>query len=282
MYNLPFYFRILSIVLFLIALARPCLVSEETQYKTEGVDIVLAIDISGSMAAEDFTIKGRRVNRLEVVKDVVSNFIGGRKHDRIGLIAFSALAYTVSPLTIDYSWVRANLERIKLGLIKDGTAIGSAISSSLSRLQESEAKSKIVILLTDGMNNSGKMDPVSAAQAAKALGIKIYTIGAGTKGKAPFPVLDMFGRQAYQMVTIDIDEEMLQKIALITGGKYFRATDTASLREIYKEIDMLEKTEIEEFGYREYQELFVYVVLGALGLLLVELLLSNTLLMRLP
>lgn len=274
--------RFAAISLFIIALAGPQSVLQKSFHKTEGIDIVLAIDSSGSMAAEDFTIKGKRYNRLAVVKDIVMEFIQQRQSDRIGLISFAALAYTVSPLTTDYDWLTANLERINLGLIKDGTAIGSAISSSLSRLKDSKAKSKMVILLTDGISNAGKIDPLTAARAAGALGIKIYTIGAGTEGYAPFPVKNIFGMSVYRDVLIEIDEKTLKEIAEITGGLYFRATDEESLREIYNEIDRLEKTEIEKIGYKEYRQLFPVFLIPALLLIALELILSNTLFMKVP
>tara|TARA_B100000315_G_scaffold115297_1_gene105829 strand:- start:6606 stop:7601 length:996 start_codon:yes stop_codon:yes gene_type:complete len=274
--------RFAAISLFIIALAGPQSVLQKSFHKTEGIDIVLAIDSSGSMAAEDFTIREKRYNRLAVVKGVVKEFIQQRYGDRIGLISFAALAYTVSPLTTDYDWLNANLERIDLGLIKDGTAIGSAISSSLSRLKNSEAKSKVVILLTDGVSNAGKIDPLTAARAAKSLGIKIYTIGAGTEGYAPFPSKDIFGRSVYRNVLIKIDEKTLKKIAEITEASYFRATDEKSLREIYNEIDHLEKTEIEKIGYKEYKQLFTAFLVAALLLIAMELILSNTLFMKVP
>ncbi len=278
----PFYLRLLALVLFIVAFAGPRTVFEETTYKAEGIDIMLAIDASRSLAAEDFKLNGKRYNRLEVIKDVVKEFIDGRANDRIGIVAFAGLAYTVSPLTKDYTWLKANLDRIKFDLIKDGTAIGSAINSSLIRLRDSDAKSKVMILLTDGVNNSGKTDPLAAAEAAKAKGVKIYAIGAGRKGHAPYPVQNMFGQTVYRNVKTDVDEETLKKIASITNGKYFRATDTAALRKIYKEIDELEKTEIEELGYHEYQELFGYVLAFALLLILLEQVLSNTVLLKLP
>lgn len=280
--GLPFFLRLAVLVLLGIALAGPRSVLEEVQHKTEGIDIVLAIDASGSMAAEDFTLNGKRVNRLAVIKDVVGEFIKGRPNDRLGLVAFGGVAYTVSPLTTDHQWLARNLQRVELGLIEDSTAIGSAISSSLARLRQSQAKSKVVILLTDGMNNAGNIEPLQAAEAARALGIKIYTIGAGTKGYAPFPVKDVWGQTAYQKVKIDIDEEMLARIAELTGAKYFRATDTTSLQSIYKEIDRLEKTEIEQLHYQEYKELFVYFLAAGLTFLLIELLLSQTWLLRVP
>ncbi len=280
--NLPFYLRLLAVLLFVIALAGPRSILEEAKHATQGVDIVLALDGSGSMAAEDFTLNGRRYNRFDIVKDVVKEFIDQRKSDRIGLVAFGGLAYTVSPLTTDYTWLKTNLDRVTLNMMEDGTAIGSAISVSLSRLQKSAAKSKIIILLTDGVNNRGKVDPLSAAKAAKALGVKIYTIGAGTNGMAPIPVQDIWGRQVYQNMQVEIDEETLRAIADTTGGRYFRATDTDSLRQIYKEIDRLEKTKIEETGYREYKELFGYFLTAGLLFLFAALVLENTLLLRLP
>lgn len=278
----PAFLRYLTVTLFIVALAGPRSVLEEAKHETEGIDIVLAIDGSGSMAAEDFTLKGQRYNRLEVVKSVVGEFIDARKSDRIGLVAFAGLAYTVSPLTTDYSWLKTNLERLQLNMMEDGTAIGSGISASLSRLQKSEAKSRIIILLTDGVNNRGKVDPLEAAKAAKAMGVKVYTIGAGTNGMAPYPVQDIWGRQGYQNVPVEIDEETLKMIADTTGGRYFRATDTDSLRDVYKEIDRLERTKIEEAGYREYKELFVYFLGAALILLLLAVTLENTMFLRLP
>lgn len=278
----PEVLRLMTLVLFLLALAGPRSILDETVHQTEGIDIVLALDASGSMAAEDFKMEGQRYNRLEIVKRVVEEFIQARRHDCIGLVAFGRLAYTVSPLTTDHAWLVTNLKRIELGLIQDGTAVGSGIASSVARLKSTRAKSKIIILLTDGMNNAGRVDPSTAARAAKAFGIKIYTIGAGTKGYVPFPVRDFLGRTIYQNVLIDLDEETLKQIAAMTGGRYFRASDTESLRQIYQEIDSLEKTKIEEYGYREYRELFGYVLLGALILLAGEIILTNTLFLKIP
>ncbi len=280
--NLPVILRGIVLALFLVALAGPRSVLKQTIHESEGIDIVLAIDASGSMAAEDFTLGGQRYNRLDVVKNVVQEFIANRSGDRIGLVTFAALAYTVCPLTTDHAWVTTNLEHIRLGMIADGTAIGSGINSSLARLKNSEAKSKVIILLTDGVNNAGEVDPLTAARAAQALGVKIYTIGAGAQGFAPFPVQDVFGRKVYQQVRIDIDEKLLQGIAQATGGKYFRATDTESLRTIYGAIDALEKTRIKQTGYFEYDELFTRVLLAALMVLFIELVLSNTLLLKIP
>ena len=276
------YLKFVALFLFIIALARPQSVSEETQINTEGIDIVLAVDASGSMLAEDFTLGKIRQNRLEVVKKVVEDFIRKRKSDRIGMVAFAARAYTVCPLTLDYDWLIRNLERIEIGAIEDGTAIGSAIASSLVRLEDTEAKSKIIILLTDGINNAGKMSPPVAAEAAKALGVKIYTIGAGSRGLVPYPMRAPWGGTFYENVKIEIDEELLEKIAADTGGKYFRATDTDSLEKIYTEIDKMEKTTVEEVGFRRFGELFPIFLIPALVLLLVEIILSNSILRRLP
>lgn len=275
-------FRYTAIVLMLIAFARPQSVLEETVHSSEGIDIVLTIDASGSMAAEDFNINRERVNRLTIVKNVVENFIDKRENDRIGLITFAGLAYTVCPLTIDYSWLKENLSQVELGLMEDGTAVGSAIASSISRLKESDAKSKIVVLLTDGVNNAGDIDPIQAANVAKSLGIKVYTVGAGSNGYVPFPAKDFFGRNVYRRVLTELDENTLKKVADITGGKYFRATDTESLVKIYDEIDQMEKVEIEEHGYRQYTELFHFFLIPAMLILLLEILLSSTLLLTLP
>lgn len=276
------YLRAAVIALFIVSLARPCLPLEQTPVSSEGIDIVLTVDCSGSMLAEDFKLGARRQNRLEIVKQVVREFIQGRNSDRIGLVAFAGRAYTVCPLTLDYSWLIENLQRVQIGMIEDGTAVGSAISSSLNRLKDVPAKSKVIILLTDGVNNAGKIAPLTAADTAKALGVKIYTIGAGTKGPVPYPVKDFFGQTVYQQVQIDVDEDMLKQAAEKTNGKYFRATDTESLRRIYQEIDALEKRRVEEKGYQEYQELFARFLLPAIALLLLEVILANTVLRRIP
>ena len=276
------FFRIAALVLIIAALGRPQLMIEESQIETEGIDIVLAIDTSTSMLAEDFELGGSRANRLESVKDVVRDFIDNRHSDRIGIIAFASRAYTISPLTLDYGWLVQNLERVKIGMIEDGTAIGSGMSSALNRLKDTEAKSKVVILLTDGRNNAGRISPLTAAEAAGALDIKVYTIGAGTRGLAPYPGKDMFGNTVYRSVRIDIDEETLKKIAEKTDARYFRATDTKSLRDIYAEIDELETTPIEEKGYVEYRELFHLFLVPGLILLILEVLLRNTFLRRIP
>lgn len=279
---IPTVLRFLAVILFLIALAGPRKFLQEATHKTQGIEIVLALDCSGSMAAEDFKINGQRQNRLAIIKDVVKEFVAKRTNDRLALIAFAGLAYTACPLSTDYDWLAANLDRIQLGILEDGTAIGSAINSSLNRLKSSKAKTKIIILLTDGMNNAGKIDPLSAAKIAQSMKVKIYTIGAGSKGYVPFPVEDILGRRFYQNVQLDLDEDTLKEIARLTGGRYFRATDTESLRYIYEEIDSLEKAPIEETGYREYKELFVWFLTGGILCLILEVFLSNTIFMRIP
>jgi len=276
------YLRVVTIVLLVLALARPRISLEETKIETEGIDIVLAIDCSSSMLAEDFKLEWKRQNRLKVVKNVVKDFIRARKSDRIGMVAFAARAYTVCPLTLDYDWLIKNLERVEIGAIEDGTAIGSAISSSLNRLKEIQAKSKVVVLLTDGVNNTGEISPLMAAEAAKALGIKIYTIGAGSKGLAPYPMKGPWGQTVYRHIRNVIDEESLKKIARETNGEYFRATDTESLRDIYRKIDLLEKTVVEEIGFQQYEELFSRFLILGLALLMLEMILSNSILRKLP
>ncbi len=276
-------FRSLGLVLIIFALARPQSIMEETKTVSEGVDIVLALDMSGSMLAEDFKIGAKRINRSDVVKEVVKEFIQKRKDDRIGMVAFAARAYTACPLATDYSWINENLDRVKVGMIEDGTAIGSAIASSLNRLRTSKTKSRIIILLTDGINNAGNISPIVAAEAARALKIKIYTIGVGTKGLVPYPVgKDTFGRSVYQNIPIEIDEEMLKRVSDMTGGKYYRATDTESLRRIYDDINKLEKSNIEHFGYRETSELFYYFLIPGLIILGLEILLANTVFLKVP
>ncbi len=276
------YLRLMAAVLIILALARLQSPIADSQITTEGVDIVLALDSSTSMLAEDFKINGKRESRVEVIKDVVRNFIRGRKNDRIAIVTFAGRAYTVCPLTLDYNWLATNLERVKSGMLEDGTAVGSGIATALNRLKNSKAKSKVIILLTDGRNNLGTISPLTAAEAAKALKVKIYTIGAGGKGLVPYPVRDFFGNKAYQQVEIDLDEHTLTKIASITGAKFYRATDTESLREIYGEIDKLEKTPMQEKGYQQYNELFPWFLVPGLLLLFLEVVLTNTVLRKVP
>lgn len=273
--------RLGALILLILAFARPQAPVEDSQVESEGIDIVLAIDASTSMLAEDFTIGNQRKNRLVVVKDVVKDFIKGRKNDRIGIVAFAGRSYVVSPLTLDYGWLVQNLERVEAGMMEDGTAVGSGLSASLNRLKDTTAQSKVIILLTDGRNNAGKMSPLTAAEAAKALDIKVYTIGAGSRGAVPYP-RNFFGKIIYESIQLDLDEETLQKIADISGGNYFRATDTESLRSIYRQIDEMETTVIEEEGFHEYEELFLLFLIPGLLLLILEMVLSETVLRKIP
>jgi Ca-activated chloride channel family protein len=278
---------LLGLAALVIALARPRLGKTISHVEASGIDIMLALDVSSSMIAEDFTIGGERVNRLDAVKDVTDKFIKARPADRIGIVAFAAHPFLVSPLTLDHDWLLQNLDRVKLARIQDrnledGTAIGSAIASSANRLKEREAKSKIVVLLTDGDNNAGKVPPLTAAEAAKALGIKVYTIGAGTRGKAPVPVRDGFGRKYYVQQDVTVDEETLTKIAKIADGQYFRATDSKSLSQIFNQIDKLEKSTIEMNHYTQYRDLFAWFLAFGLGIITLEVVLGQTLLRRLP
>ena len=274
--HIPFVVRLLAIGLLIVALARPQSFTSGENVTTEGIDIAMVLDISGSMLAEDF-----KPNRLDAAKNVIDNFVEGRTSDRIGLVIFSREAFTQCPLTIDYSVLRNLLLDIRSGMIQDGTAIGNAIANGVNRLKESDAKSRIIILLTDGVNNAGEVDPISAAEIAKAFGIRIYTIGVGTRGEAPYPVQTPFGTR-YQMVPVEIDEAMLTKIANLTGGEYFRATNNRALEDIYNKIDKLEKTKIEITSYKNASEKYHSWLWGGLLLLLVELGLSRTILRKLP
>jgi Ca-activated chloride channel family protein len=271
-----------ALVFLILALARPQLGKTITRTQASGVDIMLVIDVSRSMLAEDFTIGAQRANRLEAVKQVTEKFIEGRPNDRIGIVAFAGRPYLVSPLTLDHDWLITNLERIRIGLVEDGTAIGSALAAASNRLKDKEAKSKIVVLLTDGDNNMGRVTPLTAAEAAKALGIKVYTVGSGSRGNAPFPFVDPFGRTVYRQIPVEFDEESLKAIAAMTGGEYFRATDTQSLQRIFSEIDKLEKSEVEIQKVAQYRDIFPWFVLIGTVLLAAETLLGQTLWRRLP
>jgi Ca-activated chloride channel homolog len=274
--------RALALLLLVLALARPQKGKAESAYHGEGIDIVLAVDISGSMLSEDFTLGNQRASRLDVVKSVVKDFVAGRAGDRIGLVLFSGRPYTQCPLTLDHGWLLQNLARARIGMIEDGTAIGSALATAAGRLERSDAKSKVIILLTDGQNNAGKISPATAADAVKALGVKVYTIGAGTRGLAPFPAQDLFGNKVYRPMKVDIDEDTLKDIAQKTGGRYFRATDTASLQQIYAEINQLEKTTFTAPRYLDYDEMYPWLAVPAMFLLAAEVGLGHTVLRKLP
>jgi Ca-activated chloride channel family protein len=274
--HIPIILRALAVALLIIALARPQNFSSGENIYTEGIDIAMVLDISGSMLAEDL-----KPNRIEAAKNVIDNFIKGRTSDRIGLVIFARDSFTQCPLTVDYSVLLNLLSQVKSGMIEDGTAIGNAIANGVNRLKDSKSKSKIIILLTDGVNNAGEVDPVFAAQIAKTFGIRIYTIGVGTKGEAPYPVQTPFGTR-YQMIPVEIDESVLRQISNITGGEYFRATDNKTLQAIYDKIDKLEKSRVEITSYRNAKELF-YGWLGAgLFLLVLEVGLSKSIFRRLP
>lgn len=272
-YYLLSVLRMISISFIIIALARPQNIRVNESVDSEGIDIVLSMDISGSMLAEDLV-----PNRMEAAKKVASDFIMSRYTDRIGLVIFSGESFTQCPLTNDQNILLEQLNGISSGLLKDGTAIGMGLATSVDRLRNSKAKSKIVILLTDGVNNSGLVDPITALEIAKAYQIKVYTIGVGTHGMAMAPAQDMFGNMVMKQTEVQIDEDLLKKMASETGGHYYRATDNNSLSRIYQEIDQLEKTKVEITSYRRYTELFVPLVLLSLGLLLLEVILRSTLL----
>ena len=272
----PFILRTLAVALLIVALARPQSFATGENVYTEGIDIAILLDISGSMLTEDL-----KPNRLDGAKDVIDEFIAGRTSDKIGLVVFAGKSFTQCPLTIDYSVLRNLLKDIESGMIEDGTAIGTAIANGVNRLKDSKGKSKNIILLTDGVNNSGEVDPITAAQIAQTFGIRIYTVGVGTKGKAPYPFKTPFGVQ-YQMVPVEIDEGVLKQVAQITDGYYFRATDNKKLEEIYKEIDKMEKTRVEITSYRNAKDLFYPWAGAGLLLLLLEVALSRTYLRKLP
>lgn len=270
--------RILVFALLVTALARPSTVATDREYQTRGVDIMITLDISGSMLAEDFQPE----NRVYVAKQEAVKFIKGRENDRIGLVVFSKKAFTQCPLTLDYRILTELLNEIRVGMIADGTAIGMGIATAVNRLRDSDAKSKVIILITDGENNAGNIDPVTAAELAKSFGIKVYTIGVGRGGMVPFPVDDpLFGKR-YVQANVEIDETTLKRIADITGGLFFRARDPAALSEIYDKINQLEKSEVKVKEYRSYSELFALFLFPALFLLLLDILLRRTVLMKVP
>lgn len=273
---------LLAGALMILGLARPQRAHSRTEVSANGIDIVLDLDVSGSMQALDFQIDHQRVNRIEVVKSVVSKFIDQRPDDRIGLIAFAGAPYLVSPITLDHDWLQQNLERVAVGAGDDGTAIGSAIAASVNRLRLTTAKSKVVILLTDGVNNTGKIQPLAAAEAAKAMGVKIYTVGVGVRGDAPIPVHDAVGNIRLIMAKVDVDENTLQAVAEGTGGKFYRATDTDSLQKIYEQINQFEKSAQTVQRFERTEELYPWVLIPAVAILGFSLMLQHTRLRRLP
>ena len=275
--------RWLALALFIVALAQPRLTHSETRVTASGVDIVVALDMSGSMVSEDFEVHGERVNRFNMARAVLKQFIDKRPNDRIGLVVFATQPFIATPLTLDHDFLQDNLDRLKIGDVDENrTAIGSALSTAVNRLREVKSKSKIVILMTDGNNNSGNIAPLTAAEAAKALGVKVYTIGVGMRGMAPMPVFIAGRRVDTRMLPVDIDEDTLKKIADGTQGKYYRADNSENFQAIYAEIDKLEKTEKDVRKFAQHRELFAWVITPGFGLLLLELLLRHTVWRRLP
>ena len=276
------FLPILAAALMIVGLARPQRQDSRVEVTANGIDIVLGLDVSGSMQALDFMVEGHRLNRIAIVRRVVSKFIEERPNDRIGLVAFAGAPYLVSPLTLDHDWLLQNLERVDVGGVDDGTAIGSAIAAAVNHLRETRAKSKVVILLTDGVNNTGKIAPIAAAEAAKALGVKVYTIGVGVRGEAPIPVTDESGKSRIIMARVDVDEKTLQSVADLTGGRFYRATDTDSLRKIYDQINTFEKSAQTVQKFEHVEELYRWALMPALALLALSLLLQLTWFRRLP
>jgi len=272
------WMRLTALALLILALARPQILNRFTIEKHRGVDILLALDISGSMASVDFKPR----NRLEVAKAVISDFIHRRRSDRIGLVVFAGTSFTRSPLTIDESMLLDALENTRIGDLEDGTALGMALAASVNRVRHAPTATRIIILITDGVNNRGEIAPLDAAKIAKEFGIKVYTIGVGRRGRAPYPVTDAFGRQRYTMVDVEIDEELLKEIAAATGGLYFRATDKPSLERIFSEIDRWEKSEVSSRRIVQAKELFAWFIGAALALLLIAAVAQRTVLMELP
>ena len=278
--HLPFVLRAAAFALLVVALARPQDVERLSHTNTEGIDIMLAIDVSGSMLARDF-----RPDRITAAKEVAGSFIADRYGDRIGLVAFAGEAFTQSPLTTDQGTLQTLLSRIRSGLIEDGTAIGNGLATAINRLRESEAKSKVIILLTDGVNNHGEIAPLTAAEIAKAQGIRVYTIGVGTEGMAPYPAVDIYGTPTggTVMAKVEIDlKRPLRSIAEMTGGEYFRATDKAKLKAIYDQINQLEKSKVEVTEHVTYHEQYLLWALAGLLLLFAEFLFANLVLKRIP
>lgn len=270
--------RLVILLLFIAALARPQKVTAEKEYSTKGVDIIISLDISGSMLAEDF----KPENRLVVAKQEAIKFIRGRENDRIGMVVFARKAFTQCPLTLDYKVLTELMKEVHVGMIPDGTAIGMGLATAVNRLRDSKAKSKVIILITDGENNAGNIDPITAAELGSTFGIRVYTIGVGRGGLVPFPVNDpLFGKR-YVQANVEIDELTLKRIADITGGLFFRARDPQSLSGIYERINELETTEVKVKEYRSYDELYAYLLAPALFLLLIEVLLTHTVLLKVP
>lgn len=270
--HVPFVLRCAAIAALIVALARPQSVEEGSTSSNEGIDIAMAIDISTSMLAQDL-----KPDRIEAAKQVAGSFIADRQGDRIGLVAFAGEAFTLSPLTTDQGALQTMLGHLRSGIVEDGTAIGNGIATAINRLRESNAKSKVIILLTDGANNRGEIAPLTAAEIARSQGIRVYTIGVGTRGTAPYPTVDFFGNPTVVQMKVEIDEKMLQQIADQTGGRYFRATDNDKLKAIYDEINQLEKSKVEISAYTTFTEEYLLWALAGFLLLVVEMLLKTLL-----
>src|SRR6266852_1817762 len=280
---------LLSLAFFVIALARPELGKSLTQIEASGIDIMLVLDVSGSMLTKDFTIGGEQATRVDAIREVTRKFIEGRPNDRIGIIAFAGRPYVVSPMTLDHDWLLQNLERVRIGLVEDGTAIGSAMASAANRLNDKHSKSRVFVLLTDGENNAGKISPDTAAEAVRALKIHFYAIGAGINGIAPAPIFtsrgpmtDVLGNILYQNQRVEFNEAGLREVTKITDGQFFRATDTESLEQIYRDIDKMEKSTVKGKKYQQYRDLFPLCIMSGCGLLLGQILLSQTIWKKLP
>lgn len=281
----------LALTILILALARPQLGKSLTEVEASGIDIMVVLDVSGSMLTKDFTIGGDSATRIDAIREVTRNFIESRPNDRIGIIAFAGRPYVVSPLTLDHDWLLQNLERVRIGLVEDGTAIGSAMASAANRLNDKKSKSRAIVLLTDGENNAGKIPPNTAAEAIKALGLHLFAIGAGINGVAPVPVFDpsngrpvtdVVGNVIYRNQRVEFNEAGLKEVATIAGGQFFRATDTDSLEKIYTEIDKMEKSTVSVKKYQQYRDLFPECLMAGAGILLAELLLSQTIWKKLP
>jgi Ca-activated chloride channel family protein len=278
-----------SLALLLVALARPQLGKTLNQVEASGIDIMLVLDVSGSMLIKDFTIGLDQATRLDAIREVTRKFIEGRPNDRIGIIAFAGRPYVVSPMTLDHDWLIQNLDRVRIGLVDDGTAIGSAMAAAANRLNDKHSKSRALVLLTDGENNAGKIPPNTAAEAVKALKIHFYAIGAGTNGIALAPIFtqrgpltDMNGNIRYERQPVEFNETGLREVAKIADGQFYRATDTKSLEQIYGDIDKMEKSTVSVKKYQEYRDLFPFCIMGGCGLLIAQLLLSQTIWKKLP
>jgi Ca-activated chloride channel family protein len=280
-----------ALAIFVLALARPQLGKSLTQVEASGIDIMLVLDVSNSMLTKDFTIGGEEATRLDAVREVTRKFIEARPNDRIGMIAFGTQPYVVSPMTLDHDWLLQNLDRVKIGLVEGSTAIGSAMASAANRLNDKHAKSRAIVLLTDGDNNAGRIPPNTAAEAVKALHIKLYAIGIGTNGRAPVPMgdprtgqiwTDAVGNIQYQEADVSFNETGLKEVARIADGRFFRASDTKSLEEIYRDIDKMEKSTESVKKYQQYRDLFPICIMSACGLLVGQILLSQTIWKKLP